>query len=381
MKISIWHNIMWSRYKAVVFSALSRQAEQRHIDVKIYQIAETELSRAVLSPVDMSWHDYRCTLVFQGAYSNVPRLKLFWALARQAWLDSADVTILTGYERPEVWLQVLALMIRGKKFAWFCDSTILDKRQDFFKGIAKRILFGLSSGLFCYGQRASDYVAHYGASSEKIFNRCQAAALPLNYSRENARADRIRLAATPDAPRYLYVGRLSPEKSLTKLLTAFSKVLQSRPTAKLVLVGKGSDEDLLKALSKQLDIQQQVEFAGAKYDQALFDEYSKATCLTLPSFSEPWGLVVNESLSYGCPAIVSNRCGCVPELVENRHTGFTYDWESVEDLAEKMNLAPDTFSDVSTIADFCLDRIAPFTPEAAANSILNGCEAIATKGR
>jgi len=35
----------------------------------------------------------------------------------------------------------------------------------------------------------------------------------------------------------------------------------------------------------------------------------------MPSTSEPWGLVVNEALACGCPAIVSSQCACVPEPV------------------------------------------------------------------
>ncbi len=44
----------------------------------------------------------------------------------------------------------------------------------------------------------------------------------------------------------------------------------------------------------------------------------------LPSLREPWGIVVNEALAYGCPVIASERCGCAPELINNVTTGICF---------------------------------------------------------
>jgi glycosyltransferase involved in cell wall biosynthesis len=40
-----------------------------------------------------------------------------------------------------------------------------------------------------------------------------------------------------------------------------------------------------------------------------------ADCLVLPSYSETWGLVVNEALASDLPCIVSDACGCAENLV------------------------------------------------------------------
>ncbi|WP_064737346.1 glycosyltransferase [Bradyrhizobium sp. Ai1a-2] len=363
---------MWSRYKAVVFSALHREAERRGDRVTVYQIAETELRRESLAPLDTSWHEYPYVLLFKGAYSAIPKLKLFWSLASKVWSDKADLTILTGFERPEVWVQVLALLTRRKRFAFFCDSTIFDKQQSLIKGLAKRILFRSADGIFCYGERASQYLRHYGVPPEKIFVRCQAAALPRNYSEQAALARRMECNAPIDQPRYLYVGRLSEEKSVDKLLHAFAEVVKSLPGARLEVVGKGPQEQQLRSLANKLRLSDTVEFAGAKFDAALFDVYLSATCLVLPSYSEPWGLVVNESLSYGCPVIVSNRCGCVPELVVEGKTGYSFAWDNPFDLTEKLLRAPDTFKDVGATARACIGQISSSTPLTAAHEILDG---------
>jgi glycosyltransferase involved in cell wall biosynthesis len=96
----------------------------------------------------------------------------------------------------------------------------------------------------------------------------------------------------------------------------------------------------------------------------------------LPSTSEPWGLVVNEALSYGCPVVVSNVCGCVPELVIDNVTGFQYQVGNVDQLAHRMISVAHTFLDYEVVAKKCINHIASFSPENAAQQILYGCKQI-----
>ena len=60
------------------------------------------------------------------------------------------------------------------------------------------------------------------------------------------------------------------------------------------------------------------------------------------STTEQWGLVVNEAIASGLPVIVSERCGCVPELVQDN--GFTFDPMDEHELAAQM-LKMTTLSD------------------------------------
>jgi glycosyltransferase involved in cell wall biosynthesis len=214
----------------------------------------------------------------------------------------------------------------------------------------------------------------FGAKDPNIYFRCQAAALPHDYDASTVPARRA--AATPpvDAPRYLYVGRISPEKGLDTLLHAFVQVLRTTPKAELVLVGGGPITDQLRALAAELGIAPSVVFAGSMDVDALRGEYLRATCFVLPSTSEPWGLVVNEALSYGCPVVVSHRCGCVPELVLDDKTGYVFEASNAADLAEKMSKVLTTFADPLATATRCLSVISAYCPEAAARQILEGCQ-------
>jgi len=62
--------------------------------------------------------------------------------------------------------------------------------------------------------------------------------------------------------------------------------------------------------------------------------YALANAFVHASTSEQWGLVVNEAIASGLPVIVSNRCGCAPELVDGN--GFTFDPTNEDELATRL---------------------------------------------
>ena len=62
--------------------------------------------------------------------------------------------------------------------------------------------------------------------------------------------------------------------------------------------------------------------------------YGLAKAFVHASTAEQWGLVVNEAAASGLPVIVSNRCGCAPELVNDN--GFTFDPATEDELATRL---------------------------------------------
>ena len=64
--------------------------------------------------------------------------------------------------------------------------------------------------------------------------------------------------------------------------------------------------------------------------------YGLAEAFVHASTTEQWGLVVNEAMASGLPVIVSNRCGCVSDLVREGYNGFVFDPYDVERLARLM---------------------------------------------
>jgi glycosyltransferase involved in cell wall biosynthesis len=369
-RVDLWHSILWSKYRGAVFSEIHALAVNGPIDIKFYQICETRLDRAKV-PVDLSAHLYPYILVFQGDYSRIPKLKLFARVFREVVVSRADLVLLGGYGKFENWVQLAAAIISGKAVGVFCDSTLLDHPQTPVKSLLKRIFFARCRVAFCYGERSAQLAIHCGVPASRAIYPVAAAALPRDYRADQIAA--LRLSHAAPTPRFLYVGRLSPEKNLERLLAAFADVRAVHASAELRLVGDGPQEAGLRATAERLGLGGSVVFAGSRSGEALYNEYLQATCLVLPSTSEPWGLVVNEALSYGCPAVVSDRCGCVPELVAEGETGLVVPSTNVQAIAAALVDAVERFADVGATAERCLSQVAPFTPARAARAIYDGC--------
>jgi len=104
----------------------------------------------------------------------------------------------------------------------------------------------------------------------------------------------------------------------------------------LVLLGDGPLRSDLCRLISDLSLQDSVLLPGFKQYPELPAYYGLAGAFIHASTTEQWGLVVNEAMASGLPVLVSNRCGCAADLVQEGGNGFTFDPYNVEQLAQLM---------------------------------------------
>jgi glycosyltransferase involved in cell wall biosynthesis len=81
-------------------------------------------------------------------------------------------------------------------------------------------------------------------------------------------------------------------------------------------------------------------FAGFLNQREIGAGFAAADALVLPSDGrETWGLVVNEAMAAGLPALVSEAAGCAPDLIVHGETGFVFPCGDVTALARLMQSA------------------------------------------
>ncbi|MCP9900247.1 glycosyltransferase [Cyanobium sp. Cruz CV13-4-11] len=122
---------------------------------------------------------------------------------------------------------------------------------------------------------------------------------------------------------FLFAGKLQPKKRPFDLLEALRLLLVDplAPPVHLLLVGTGPLEEGCRALAAQHRLP--VSFAGFLNQSEMPSAYAVADSLVLPSdHGETWGLVVNEAMACGLPAIVSDQVGCAEDLVIEGRTGL-----------------------------------------------------------
>jgi glycosyltransferase involved in cell wall biosynthesis len=163
-------------------------------------------------------------------------------------------------------------------------------------------------------------------------------------ARKNAGGVRARLSLPEKY--FMASARFLPKKNLVTLLRAYADYVRRSPVPgwDLVLLGDGPLRSQLLAECERLRITGKVHFPGfVQYDE-LPMYYALAGAFVHASIGEPWGLVVNEAMASGLPLIVSNKCGCVPELLEQGRNGFSFSPEDVDELAALL-LRMTAFSD------------------------------------
>ena len=108
--------------------------------------------------------------------------------------------------------------------------------------------------------------------------------------------------------------------------------------------------------------------------------YAAADCLVLPSdFGETWGLVVNEAMVCGLPAIVSDRVGCGPDLVQDGVTGAIFPFGDVNELARRMiEMAADREKRES-MGEQAVIRVREYTVERAAEGTMAAFNFVTSK--
>jgi glycosyltransferase involved in cell wall biosynthesis len=114
----------------------------------------------------------------------------------------------------------------------------------------------------------------------------------------------------------VYVGRLTIQKGVPNLLTAFKEVVARAPRTFLLLVGDGDQKFELINQAADLGIGGNVFFTGFLRGKRWRDAFVAADLFVLPSISEPFGLVALEAIGYGTPVLITKQAG-VGEIIKN----------------------------------------------------------------
>ena len=133
------------------------------------------------------------------------------------------------------------------------------------------------------------------------------------------------------AVRFLYVGRLSREKSVTRLVDAFRLVQQRMPSARLSIVGDGPQAEELQSQAAGMP----VTFTGYLSGAALVRAYEQADIFVFPSTTDTYGKVVLEAQAAGLAVVVSGQGGPRENVIPGK-SGLVVRQETAEAYASAM---------------------------------------------
>ena len=294
-----------------------------------------------------------------------------------------DAFVVPGWSLRSYWQAVGAcrrarvpVMVRG-------DSQLAGQRGGAagrVKGVIFPHMLKQFDACLYVGQRNREYLEHYGMAANRLFfsPHCvdnDAFKLASNAARG---AGGRGAGAGDGRRRVLFVGRLVDSKRPMDVVQAVARLVATGQTVELVIAGAGELQGRMEEAARAGGLD--ARFLGFVNQSKLPAVYASSDVVVLPSIAiETWGLVVNEAMACGVPAVVSDAVGCGPDLVQPGVTGAVAPLGDVPALATAV--ASVLALDSSVTRRALAERMEIYSPARAAAGVLAAADALADGSR
>ena len=270
-----------------------------------------------------------------------------------------DIIVVGGYATPTGMAAILYLKAKKIPFYLNCDGGFIGD-DSLFKKKVKTFFIGSATYYLSTGVGADKYLMHYGVKKERIYH----------YSFSSLREEDIEEAVKKRDEKVslrnkiglaekniiVFVGSFIHRKGIDILLKACTNM---EDTA-VVLIG-GSDISAYKDMVSE-KLKEHIYPVGFKNKEEMKKYYQAADLMVLPTREDIWGLVINEAMAQGLPAVTTNRCLAGLTLVKNGENGYTVPVEGVEVLKQAIEKVFDG-DNASEFGRKSLEKIRNYTIE------------------
>lgn len=299
-------------------------------------------------PVRPNWRMNR----FLGIRVTTPwRTLLKESKATHLWVE--------GWRFWENWAAMIAARHAGIKVFLRGETNDLRTRQgirEFIRRVALGRLFKFANYFLCIGSANRRFYESFGIPKDRLLDA------PYCVDNDWFKNESIKTRPLRTAIRekwkiptqsfcVLFCGKFISKKRPVDVARAVSLLSKQNRVENihLLYVGTGElenevrmhcrvvfDAENLKNHTESLasDNLPNASFVGFLNQNDIVSAYIAADLLVLPSDAgETWGLVVNEAMACGLPAVVSDRCGCSEDIVKRICVESTYHMGSIHSLA------------------------------------------------
>ena len=358
-----------SPYRTPLFNMLAQHPD---VDLHVIFLGETD-------PNLRQWQVYKQEIrfSFQVLPSWRKRIGRYNALLNsgiEKALDQAvpEAIVCGGYSYVASWQALRWAGIHHVPFLLWSESNVQDSRRSHaLTEFLKKRFLDRCSGFVVPGHSAWEYMRANGAKENSIFIALNAVDNEL-FARAagNARRKEAALRTELDLPNryFLFVGRLVREKGVFELLRAYASLSQSlRQQVGLVFVGDGDARSLLE--KEAASVTGTIRFVGFAQREQLGSYYGLADALVLPTYTDTWGMVVNEAMACGLPVIVSRAAGCAADLIRENWNGLLVAPKDVRGLESAMRLLAEQTELRTTMGGNSVEQIRNYSPQAWSDGV------------
>jgi glycosyltransferase involved in cell wall biosynthesis len=285
-----------------------------------------------------------------------------------------DAIVVNGWHYKSAWQAIRAAWRERVPVLVRSDSNLRTTRHPLArlaKAAPYRWFIPRLDGCLAVGRWSSEYFRYYGARADRLFIVPHAVSPSFGHDSTSLEGRRAELRAqwglsASDAV-FLFVGRFVAMKRPMDFVRAIQAAAAHREGIAGLMVGDGPMRAECERAVR--DGRAPVGFTGFLNQSMVAQAYVAADALVVPSTSETWGLVVNEAMSCGRGALVSDGVGCAPDLVEPGATGFVFPIGDVDALYGKLVACASDRSALAALGANAKARIAGHAIPAAVHGL------------
>ena len=157
----------------------------------------------------------------------------------------------------------------------------------------------------------------------------------------NKSLEKVESLLKTKSPRLITVSRFDKRKNHQKIILALRNLKQIYPNLVYICIGYGDEEQNIKALVKELDLESQVMFFKDISGDLKNSLIAKSDIFIMPSIIykksvEGFGIAYVEAAQYGIPSI-GGKDGGASDAINHNKTGLICDGNNLEDISTSLN--------------------------------------------
>lgn len=248
-------------------------------------------------------------------------------------IKNSDLLVFTNYSYFTEMFALIVTKILRKKYILQIDGGIISHNESFLKNKLKKFLI---SNAYCYlspSKESDNFLIYYGALKEKI-NRYYFTSLYKNDIIEHPVENKDKQKTKKDLmikenKIILSVGQFIHRKGFDWMIDAYKNLDKE---IGIYIIGGAATQEYLDLKNKyKMDNLHFIDFMGKN---EILKWYRAADLFVLPTREDIWGLVINEALAQGLPAVTTDKCIAGLELIVNKKNGFIVKCEDEESLLQ-----------------------------------------------
>jgi glycosyltransferase involved in cell wall biosynthesis len=252
-----------------------------------------------------------------------------------------DVVVIPGIGSPASAAVMAGAVTLGVPYVYSADTVEYQRTSPWSLAVRERVLRLVLRGAgaaWVPGKMTRRFLESRGLPGDRIFEGCyclDALAMIQQFDEGRARRGELRavLGIAEDEFAFVFVGGMIPVRRVPRLVQAYATVRAKIGKVALVLVGGGTELDLVKSEAAALE---GVRIVGPVPVRRVPEFFAAGDAYVHPG-SEAYSLVAAEAALAGLPIVAGDKVGATPDYVLHEESGLVVGHEDFDGLVQAMS--------------------------------------------